>query len=249
MLNKNKLTLAGNIGSFESKKLTNDKLVVNYSVATTESWKNKESGEYDNATTWHKCKAFGKTAEFLEKYFGKGSPIYLEGSLEYNKAKEGGAVFVEVSTSDVQHSNSSVLGLNEIRVIGNTAKNPVLRWMPSGDAVLNFSVATTRYNDTTDWHNIVAFGKTAEYIYDKIKDGSRNVIVDGKIKPRKWQDDNGKDKYITEIYLKDVKIVTITDKKSDGKQQEQQQSQEAPAPLPINVSDAEFADRFNNFDH
>lgn len=97
--------------------------------------------------------------------------------------------------------------LNKVQVIGNLGQDPETRYMPSGDAVTNISVATTEsYKDKTtgekkeltEWHRISFFGKLAEIAGQYLKKGSQ-VYVEGSLRTRKWQDKDGGDRYTTEI--------------------------------------------------
>ncbi|MDP6436160.1 MAG: single-stranded DNA-binding protein, partial [Gammaproteobacteria bacterium] len=91
--------------------------------------------------------------------------------------------------------------------IGNLGKDPDTKYMPSGDCVCNFSLATTEsWNDKTsgdkvektEWHNIVMFRRLAEIAGEYLRKGSQ-VYIEGKLQTRKWQDRDGNDRYTTEI--------------------------------------------------
>ncbi len=97
--------------------------------------------------------------------------------------------------------------INKAIIVGNLGKDPETRYMPSGDAVTNITVATTdKYKDKatgeqkelTEWHRISMFGKLAEIAGQYLKKGSQ-VYIEGKIQTRKWQDKDGQDRYTTEI--------------------------------------------------
>lgn len=96
--------------------------------------------------------------------------------------------------------------VNRVILIGNLGNDPDMRYLPSGDAVANFSIATTeKYKDkngdkqeATEWHRISFFGKTAEICGQYLKKGSA-VYVEGSLRTRKWQDKEGNDRYTTEI--------------------------------------------------
>ena len=76
----NKVILVGNLGQKPEMRYTaTQSAVANLSVATTESWKDKESGEMRDKTEWHRVVYFGKLAEIVEKYLDKGSSVYIEG--------------------------------------------------------------------------------------------------------------------------------------------------------------------------
>ncbi|WP_373766543.1 single-stranded DNA-binding protein [Glaesserella sp.] len=98
-------------------------------------------------------------------------------------------------------------GVNKVIIVGNLGADPEMRTMPNGDAVANISVATSEvWNDKntgerreiTEWHRIVFFRRNAEVAGQYLRKGSK-VYVEGKLKTRKWQDQNGQDRYTTEI--------------------------------------------------
>ncbi len=96
--------------------------------------------------------------------------------------------------------------VNKVILIGNLGRDPEVRYMPSGDAIANLSVATTdtwkdkngEKQEATEWHRVVFFGKQAEICGQYLKKGSP-VYVEGSLRTRKYQDKDGQDKYITEI--------------------------------------------------
>lgn len=96
--------------------------------------------------------------------------------------------------------------VNKAIIIGNLGKDPEMRYMPSGDAICNFSLATTdswkdkngEKQEKTEWHRIAMFGKLAEIAGEYLKKGSQ-VYVEGRIQTRKWTNKEGQDQYTTEI--------------------------------------------------
>lgn len=96
--------------------------------------------------------------------------------------------------------------VNKVILIGNLGKDPEVRYMPSGEAIANISVATTdswkdksgEKQEKTEWHRVSFFGKLAEIVGEYLKKGSQ-VYVEGRLQTRKWQDKEGQDKYTTEI--------------------------------------------------
>ncbi len=100
-------------------------------------------------------------------------------------------------------------GLNQVQLIGHFGKDPQARAMPSGTQVVNWSLATSEKwkdkqtgedREDTQWHNCVAFGKLAEIIDQYARKGT-HAFCQGKIRTRKWQDREGKDRYTTEIVV------------------------------------------------
>ena len=82
----NKVILVGNLGQKPEIRYTQtDSAVANISLATSESWKDKETGEQREKTEWHRIVYFGKLAEIAEQYLDKGSKVYVEGKLQTRK--------------------------------------------------------------------------------------------------------------------------------------------------------------------
>lgn len=96
--------------------------------------------------------------------------------------------------------------VNKVLLIGNLGRDPDVRFMPSGDAVANFSIATSEHwkdkagekQEQTEWHRISAFGKTAEIVGEYLKKGAQ-VYIEGKLQTKKWTDKEGAERYTTEI--------------------------------------------------
>lgn len=96
--------------------------------------------------------------------------------------------------------------VNKVILIGNLGKDPETRYLPSGDAVANFNIATTeKFKDKsgaqqehTEWHRVSFFGRQAEIAGEYLKKGSP-VYIEGRIRTRKWQDKEGQDRFTTEI--------------------------------------------------
>lgn len=97
--------------------------------------------------------------------------------------------------------------LNKVQVIGNLGADPEVKYLPSGNAVANLSLATTdKWKDKqtgepvekTEWHRISFFGRSAEVLGEHAKKGSM-LYVEGSLQTRKWQDKEGNDRYTTEI--------------------------------------------------
>lgn len=106
-------------------------------------------------------------------------------------------------------------GINKVILVGNLGKDPEIRYMPNGEAVANFSVATSEswkdkqsgeQKEQTEWHRVVAFKKLAEIIGEYVKKGSK-IYIEGKLRTRKWQDKDGQDKYMTEIIADEMQML------------------------------------------
>ena len=111
--------------------------------------------------------------------------------------------------------------VNKVILIGNLGKDPEMRYMPSGEAIANFSVATSEtWNDKTsgdkkeqtEWHRVVFFGRTAEVVGQYVKKGSK-IYVEGRLQTRKWQDKEGQDRYTTEVR---GDVMRMLDKRGEG---------------------------------
>ena len=98
-------------------------------------------------------------------------------------------------------------GVNKVIIVGRLGNEPELRTMPNGEAVANISVATSEVwtdkntgerRETTEWHRIVFYRRQAEVCGEYLHKGSQ-VYVEGRLRTRKWQDQNGQDRYTTEI--------------------------------------------------
>lgn len=102
----NKVVLVGNLGKDPEMRYTqNGGAVANFSIATTESWKNKQSGEYENKSEWHNIVVFGKFGEMVGQYLKKGAKVYVEGKLQTNKwqGQDGQDRYkTEIIASDIQ---------------------------------------------------------------------------------------------------------------------------------------------------
>jgi len=109
MASVNKVILVGNLGRDPEVRYSPDgSAIANFSVATTDTWKDKATGEKKEATEWHRIVFFGKTAEIVSQYLRKGSAVYVEGSLRTRKwtDKEG----VEKYTTEVVGDRMQMLG-------------------------------------------------------------------------------------------------------------------------------------------
>jgi len=105
----NKVILVGNLGADpETRYTTNGGAITSIRIATSESWKDKQTGENQERTEWHRIKFFGKLAEIAGEYLKKGSQVYVEGSLRTDKYtdKEG----VERYTTDIVANEMQMLG-------------------------------------------------------------------------------------------------------------------------------------------
>lgn len=106
-------------------------------------------------------------------------------------------------------------GVNKVILVGHLGDDPEVKYMPSGSAVANISIATTEAwkdkntgekQEKTDWHRIVFFGRLAEIAGEYLRKGSQ-VYIEGKLQTRKWQAKDGSDRYTTEIVASDMQML------------------------------------------
>lgn len=96
----NKIEIIGHLGRDpETRYLPSGEAVVNFSVATTEKWKDKNTGELKEATQWHRVTAFGRLAEVMGEYLRKGSKCYISGKMKYGQYEKDGVTHY---TADIQ---------------------------------------------------------------------------------------------------------------------------------------------------
>lgn len=138
-------------------------------------------------------------------------------------------------------------GVNKVFLLGNVGKDPEIRTTPNGMTVATFSLATAdrakdaqgNWADKTEWHNLVAFQRTAEIIRDYVKKGSQ-IFIEGKIQTRSWDDkESGQKKYRTEILINDLSLLSGGSGRSEGSSSSggysSSRSTSAPAvPVPAN---------------
>jgi single-strand DNA-binding protein len=105
--------------------------------------------------------------------------------------------------------------VNKVILVGNLGADPETRYLPSGDAVANIRLATTdRYKDKasnefkelTEWHRVAFFGRLAEIVNEYLKKGS-SVYIEGRIRTRKWTDQQGQERYSTEIVADQMQML------------------------------------------
>lgn len=106
-------------------------------------------------------------------------------------------------------------GVNKVILIGHLGADPEIRYMPSGEAVANLRVATNEtwkdrqtgeQQERTEWHRVVLFGRLAEIAGEYLKKG-RQVYIEGSLRTRKWQGQDGQDRYTTEIVGREMLLI------------------------------------------
>ena len=100
-------------------------------------------------------------------------------------------------------------GVNKVILVGTCGQDPEVRYLPNGNAVTNLSLATSeswkdkqtgQQQERTEWHRVVFFGRLAEIVAEYVRKGSQ-IYVEGSLRTRKWQGQDGQDKYTTEIVV------------------------------------------------
>ena len=132
-------------------------------------------------------------------------------------------------------------GINKVILVGNLGGDPEVRYMPSGGAVANLTIATSEswrdkatgeQKEKTEWHKVALFGKLAEVAGEYLRKGSK-VYIEGQLQTRKWQDQSGQDRYTTEVVVQGFNgVMQMLDNKPQGQQQQAPQHQRAPQQAP-----------------
>lgn len=143
-------------------------------------------------------------------------------------------------------------GINKVILIGNLGKDPETRYMPSGGAVTNVTLATSEswkdknsgeQQERTEWHRVVFFNRLGEIAGEYLKKGSK-VYVEGSLRTRKWQGQDGQDRYTTEIVGNEMQMLDSRGGSAsfDAPQQSQGASRPQPSAAPTSVPDNDFDD-------
>ena len=128
-------------------------------------------------------------------------------------------------------------GINKVIIVGFLGNDPDVRTMPNGELVVNISVATSESwtdknsgekKEVTEWHRIVIYRKLAEIAAQYLHKGSQ-VYVEGRLKTRKWQDNNGQDRYSTEIQCDNLQMLGGRNQDAAQNQPPKQQNKQQKA--------------------
>ena len=115
-------------------------------------------------------------------------------------------------------------GVNKVILVGNLGKDPEVRHLPNGNAVASFSLATSESwkdkdsgekQERTEWHRVVCFNRLGEIVGQYVRKGSK-LYIEGSLRTRKWQDQQGQDRYTTEIVASEMQML---DSKTGGSNQ------------------------------
>lgn len=136
--------------------------------------------------------------------------------------------------------------INKVILIGRAGKDPEVIVTGGGMSIANFSLATSEsfkkgddWKSETEWHNIKAFNKQAEYIGDKIKKGQL-LYVEGKIKTSSWDAENGEKKHKTEIIVNTIRKLSDNDNKNISEPEQSKPQQNNPVPNTQTEDDLPF---------
>lgn len=144
-------------------------------------------------------------------------------------------------------------GVNKVILVGNLGNDPEVRYLPSGGAVANMTLATSEswrdkatgeQKEQTEWHRVVLFGKLAEVAGEYLRKGSQ-VYIEGQLRTRKWTDQSGTEKYTTEIVVNVGGVMQMLGGRQSGgapagsgQQQSGNQPQQQQRSAPSKTSDA-----------
>ena len=137
--------------------------------------------------------------------------------------------------------------VNKVILLGRLGKDPEMRYAPSGTAIATFSVATNSRQKTegewvekTEWHNILAFGKTAEFAGEYLNKG-KQVYIEGRLQTSNWEDQQGQKKYKTEILVSELQLIGSkgdgAGNTSQGDENDAGQKDQAPASPEVEEED------------
>ncbi len=142
------------------------------------------------------------------------------------------------------------MSINKVILVGNLGNDPEIRYMPNGEAVANFTVATSEswrdkttgeQREKTEWHRVAVFGRLAEIAGEYLKKGSQ-VYIEGKNSTRKWQDQSGQDRYTTEVVVSGFNAVMQmlggNQNKQAPKTPPEPQAPQAPSEPPMDFDDS-----------
>ena len=138
-------------------------------------------------------------------------------------------------------------GINKVIIVGNCGQDPETRYMPSGGAVTNLSLATSEswkdkntgdQQERTEWHRVVFFNRLAEIAAEYLKKGSQ-VFIEGRIQTRKWEDKDGNERWTTEIVANEMQMLGS---RGGGGTQGAPRDDSGAAPAPGGAGSSGFSD-------
>lgn len=138
----------------------------------------------------------------------------------------------------------AVRGINKVILVGRLGKDPEVRYIPNGGAVANLQVATSEswrdkqtgeMREQTEWHRVVLFGKLAEVAGEYLRKGAQ-VYIEGQLRTRSWDDNNGVTRYITEILVKTTGTMQMLGSAPQQNAQAQPQPQQNGQPQSVDAT-------------
>ena len=129
-------------------------------------------------------------------------------------------------------------GINKVIIVGNIGGDPDVRYMPNGNAVTNVTIATSeawkdkqtgQNQERTEWHRAVFFNRLGEIAGEYLRKGSK-VYIEGSLRTRKWQAQDGTDRYTTEIVVSEMQMLDSRNNQQGGYQQPAPQNNQQSAP-------------------
>lgn len=146
-------------------------------------------------------------------------------------------------------------GINKVILVGHLGGDPEVRYTAGGTAVANIRLATNHatrnrqtgeFQDTTEWHRVVFFERLAEVVAEYLRKGSQ-VYVEGRIQTRKWQDQNGQDRYTTEIIANEMQMLGgRSNENTSAYAPKNEYSSEAPANAPSSAPPSPPPNQFDD---
>ncbi len=142
-------------------------------------------------------------------------------------------------------------GVNKVILIGNLGTDPEVRYMPSGNAVANLTLATSEswkdkqtgeMQDRTEWHRVVLYNRLAEIAGEYLRKGSK-IYIEGSLRTRKWQDKTGQERYTTEIHANELQML---DSKGGAGAGHEAPSQSRPQHQPAQAHQAPAIEDFDD---
>lgn len=144
-------------------------------------------------------------------------------------------------------------GVNKVILVGNLGKDPEIRYMPNGNAVANITVATSEtwkdkqtgeQKEQTEWHRVTFYRRLAEIAGEYLKKGSK-VYIEGRLQTRKWQGQDGQDRYTTEVIANEMQMLDSRGGSTEYKPAASSNDNFASAPKPASAP-APAADDFDD---
>lgn len=145
------------------------------------------------------------------------------------------------------------MSVNKVILVGRVGQDAEVKFMPNGDAVANWSLATSEQwkdknsgekKETTEWHRLTTFRRLAEIVGEYVKKGSL-IYVEGKIQTRKWTDKEGVERYTTEILVDQMRLLGSRPNDDQGEQREQRNAPGGSRPrnqVPMSKQAPSFSD-------